>query len=374
MVEHAEERHTSVSVAQRALQSLATAACVLLLGSACLGDDGDWKRFSVEPRSSQRQRSQFADAGTVTLSRVLAIGSLDGPEEYTFSGISDVDLGPDGSIYVVDPNAHHVAVYDGKGSFRRAIGRAGAGPGEFVAPSEIALVGDSLAVFDQALLRVSIFTNQGDYVRAFPLRLPRLETMSADPSGGLAVTHASRTSALKRITLEGRELPTPSLSAAADSLMPPNQMQNPGVACASNGRNELLYANSWIQELVALSDQGRVKWAKYWPNEVLTSMPSSQGQINAESPRGLVLGMGCSDSHAILGYLDRGTRRIYYDVFTASGAPIARMSFSATDTASYPGMIGSLRGDHLVTARNRPFPQVFVFRILGLSGSLRDGG
>jgi hypothetical protein len=333
--------------------------------ASCEHDEGQWRRFSVVPQTSERQRSEFRNTGELVLTRILTIGSLEGPQEYTFSGITDVELGPDGSVYVIDPNAHQVSVYDSTGSYRRAIGRAGAGPGEFVAPTEVAIIGDSLAVFDQSLLRVSVFSTEGKYARAFPLQL-KLETLSADPSGGLAITHSSRTSTLARVRLDGRALPTARLAAEADSLLPPNQLQNPGVACAAPRSDALFYANSWIEEIVALDSRGAVQWAKYWPNEVLTSRPSGAGQIDLDSPKGLVIGLACSEAHAILAYLDRGTRTIFFDILTTRGEPIERLSFRASDSTAYPGIIGSMSGNRLVTARNRPFPQVFVFRIAGL--------
>lgn len=71
-----------------------------------------------------------------------------------------------GRIYVVESKPPVIKVYDSTGSFIRAIGREGAGPGEFVA-AYIAIRGPHLVVHDPAQSRTSLFDTSGTYVRSW---------------------------------------------------------------------------------------------------------------------------------------------------------------------------------------------------------------
>jgi len=93
----------------------------------------------------------------------LVIGALNGPEEYQFVDIADAARRSDGSVVVVDQGARAVRLFDPHGRFQRTLGAAGAGPGEFTDPvSVLVTVGDTVVVWDRALLRVTRFNPRGD--------------------------------------------------------------------------------------------------------------------------------------------------------------------------------------------------------------------
>jgi hypothetical protein len=94
---------------------------------------------------------------------------LDGPgQPFEFSGVPDGTVLPDGKVIVLDAASHEVRVFDNDGSFLRAIGREGEGPGEFSRLTSVARVrGDSILVFDFWLRRATVLDADGNLGRVF---------------------------------------------------------------------------------------------------------------------------------------------------------------------------------------------------------------
>jgi hypothetical protein len=73
----------------------------------------------------------------------------------------------DGKIVVVNRGSTELRVFDSTGAFLHAIGRRGAGPGEFSSLGTLQrLPGDSLLIFDLSLQRASLFSPSGQFVRS----------------------------------------------------------------------------------------------------------------------------------------------------------------------------------------------------------------
>lgn len=72
---------------------------------------------------------------------------------------------PSGPIAVGESDLHQVILLDSTGTLIRRIGRQGAGPGEFDVVSLLAFWGESLAVHDPALHRLSIMGAAGALIR-----------------------------------------------------------------------------------------------------------------------------------------------------------------------------------------------------------------
>lgn len=53
-----------------------------------------------------------------------------------------------GGVYVSDFQANHIKVFGPDGTFRRAIGRQGQGPGDLSGPSNIEVSGERLVVWE----------------------------------------------------------------------------------------------------------------------------------------------------------------------------------------------------------------------------------
>ena len=88
----------------------------------------------------------------------LQVGALDGPAAYQFAGIASVVRLADGSLVVSDRGSGEVRVFDETGSFVKAIGRKGDGPGEFGAAPVLASSEDGiLRAWDPRNRRFSSF-------------------------------------------------------------------------------------------------------------------------------------------------------------------------------------------------------------------------
>src|SRR5690606_24027972 len=98
----------------------------------------------------------------LTLTEELRIGSVDDPDA-GFSQIGGLTIGPDGNLYVIEQQDNEVRVYDAQGTLVRRFGRQGEGPGEFLFPSQLGVVGDTLWVTDLRLQRLSLFTTSGEF-------------------------------------------------------------------------------------------------------------------------------------------------------------------------------------------------------------------
>jgi hypothetical protein len=110
--------------------------------------------------------------GSAQLVEEVRIGVLDGPEEYTFGRISAIDTGPDGTLYVLDPQGPHLRMYSPDGTYLGAIGREGEGPGELKQPdSGLALLGDGrILVRDPGNARITVFGPEGEYETEWRIR------------------------------------------------------------------------------------------------------------------------------------------------------------------------------------------------------------
>jgi DNA-binding beta-propeller fold protein YncE len=73
-----------------------------------------------------------------------------------------VAVGPDGKVYVADPGAFCVQIYDAEGRHLRKLGQQGVGPGKFARPRGLAVDRQNrLYVVDAATQRVQLFDDQG---------------------------------------------------------------------------------------------------------------------------------------------------------------------------------------------------------------------
>ena len=92
----------------------------------------------------------------------LRIGEVEGAPEYQFFRLWAMAIGPAGEIYAVDAGHAEVRVYDGEGRHIRTYGRKGQGPGEFEFPTAVWLIGDTIAVYDGRLYRMTLFDADGE--------------------------------------------------------------------------------------------------------------------------------------------------------------------------------------------------------------------
>jgi hypothetical protein len=94
------------------------------------------------------------------------VGDWDGPLSLTY--ITDLTVGPDGRLFVTQPQDNAVWVFNSDGTRSAVIGRRGQGPGEFDYPRSLFWLADSLAVWDTRLARISVFSERDVFTRSFP--------------------------------------------------------------------------------------------------------------------------------------------------------------------------------------------------------------
>ncbi|MDT8369000.1 MAG: 6-bladed beta-propeller [Longimicrobiales bacterium] len=107
---------------------------------------------------------------TTSAEPVVEIGALEGRPEYLFSGIRGVTGLADGRIVVADGGSNTLRWYDDSGSYLFERGGSGEGPGEF---NRVGLIvrggGDTLAITDFSVRRITEYTPEGELVRTIPI-------------------------------------------------------------------------------------------------------------------------------------------------------------------------------------------------------------
>jgi hypothetical protein len=90
-----------------------------------------------------------APAEVDTLVADLTIGTESGRAEETFGNVTAIEVGPDGTMYVLDGSLNTVRVFSAGGEYLRSISRRGQGPGELTRPRAMALAPDgALWIYD----------------------------------------------------------------------------------------------------------------------------------------------------------------------------------------------------------------------------------
>lgn len=150
---------------------------------------------SVAPLWGEGEGWQVATEPLVT------IGRADGPDEEVLYHVRGTLRLDDGRIVVANSGSDELRFYNPDGSYHSSAGRAGAGPGEFDTIARMWRVGDSLFVYDfQQGNRVSVFADDGEYVRSF-----RLEQT---PDARVPVDADGFTTGHVLVQLSGRRGPT----------------------------------------------------------------------------------------------------------------------------------------------------------------------
>ena len=87
---------------------------------------------------------------------------VDHENSYIWKG-SDIDIGPDGRIYVSDEKADLIHIYGPTGLWLSNFGRRGQGPGEFISPFSISATQDKIFAKDIGNRRIQTFGVDGRY-------------------------------------------------------------------------------------------------------------------------------------------------------------------------------------------------------------------
>ena len=95
----------------------------------------------------------------------VTIGVFDGTKEYELFNVRAAARQSDGDFVVVDGGTREVRLYDRDGTYIRAFGGYGSGPGEFRNPTQVLVSGfDDVVVWDDAIFRITRFDSAGSLV------------------------------------------------------------------------------------------------------------------------------------------------------------------------------------------------------------------
>jgi hypothetical protein len=120
------------------------------------------------------------------LSRDPSFGVKEGPAEYMFSQIQDLDVDAEGDVYVLDQREAQVKVFNAQGTYLRTIGRRGQGPGEVQMPVFVQITKQrELVVYDYASSRAIFYAPDGTFLRQRSTRKPMMP-IGMDPRGYFA--------------------------------------------------------------------------------------------------------------------------------------------------------------------------------------------
>lgn len=107
----------------------------------------------------------LADHTPDTLRADLRIGTLEGEAPTVFGDIRGIEVGDDGTIYVVDAQAVELRAFEADGRFRAVLAGPGEGPGEIGATNGLVRAADgTLWVHDHGKMLMQAFSPEGEFV------------------------------------------------------------------------------------------------------------------------------------------------------------------------------------------------------------------
>jgi len=154
---------------------LTVGACIAAAGcgDAALSSNADVTRVDSAGVIIVKSPDHIGSERRLAPTPLLAIGRLDGPDEYQLFRVVGARRLSDGRIAIANAGSSEIRIYRADGRHVRSFGGEGEGPGEFTQIGRLdASAEDSLYVWDQQQLRVSVFAPDGAFVRDFKLDAP----------------------------------------------------------------------------------------------------------------------------------------------------------------------------------------------------------
>ncbi len=151
-----------------------TFVVLYLLGISCTGEN------TQNDNSQTLHVVNYANVCTLTV--VDSIGVELGDSNYVFGAVREVEIGPDGDIYVVDWMKCTIFRYSSTGEFLQRIGRRGSGPGEMHQPGTLAVMDDGTICMNDGELGWLRYDSEGvsigsqSYTGLSPMRMMALDS------------------------------------------------------------------------------------------------------------------------------------------------------------------------------------------------------
>lgn len=311
--------------------------------------------------------------------RAVQIGVADGAPAELFAVISDIAVGSDGGVFVLDMMQQELRSFDADGRHRATVGRKGRGPGEFLQPNALTITDDGLVhVVDNPNTRIATFRptassleHVGDVRLPFPvdgicaigrrrfvmsIGQPRL-IHELDDKGAVVRSFATA------------EPPDPALGRIAPGARRMlEEYENQGRLACDAASESVLMLHSATFVVRAFSVDGRSLWrvrlVDVQPSEVKAVRGGAGIQIGPNVKTGVhssASGLAMDANGAVLVTIasmkvERGTRRLEYQerrLQLSDGAEIGR-----TDAR---GVIHGVRGGRRYATDGEPFPRVLIY-------------
>ncbi len=107
-------------------------------------------------------------SGYSPLTEEEILGGPGSPENAILARPCALEVGSDGSRYVLDQREARIVRYGPDGEYVESFGRKGEGPGEFDEPTDLEQLADgTLVVTDWSGMRISFFSPEGEFIRSF---------------------------------------------------------------------------------------------------------------------------------------------------------------------------------------------------------------
>lgn len=331
-------------------------------------------RLSKESREEANAAIRDVIQRLLTLRDGPHIGEEDGAEEYLLGRIDGVLIDRSGNIFVADRLAHNVRVYDRNGVHLATIGGKGDGPGEFRAPSRLALdESDRLYVVDR-LVRVQRFQRvNGSFEYLDSFRMENMAIRDLCVMGGNLYVQGFRTSGtgntvLQKLTLTGEHIASFGEVYRSPNRRMINDMTRGRIACDKNVGSLLYMPTQVPAEVRAYTLDGDIKWITTLPEiEQLLIEPTERGIRQTVPETGFHVGASFEVVPGgvlliQLGFITLGSR--------AAGDEFARLETYVLDVATgagtyvadTPPLIRAAADTVFVAAIRDPFPQLRIHR------------
>ncbi len=182
-------QHPITRAAQVAVLALMPAILTLATLSACSEPSSTSAAVVVRDSSGvtivEQDLAQLTSTCTIGAQPTLSIGVEEGEAEYMLAGLFGAVRLSDGRIVLAQRSTHDIRYYDSTGTFLRASGRQGRGPGEFADPFYLhVLPGDTVYAGDYDPWQFLVFDPEGNWVRSVSPVPPFLNSPS--PRGVLS--------------------------------------------------------------------------------------------------------------------------------------------------------------------------------------------
>lgn len=214
---------------------LLTSTMLILVGVGCgAGVDDSPSGFAARDSAGIRIVENAAsawgegDEWRLSAEPVVHIGAVEGADHYLFSEIRDAARFPDGRIAVANRGSNQIRIFDERGTFLRALGGTGGGPGEFERLTAIEILpGDSILAYDYTTHRLTVFGPEGEVARTATIDWESMALASGlgRLSDGTLVLRTGSSWSSRQLTQEERRVglfyraPSPILRYTAEGVL-----------------------------------------------------------------------------------------------------------------------------------------------------------